>query len=325
MFRSAQNNPNGFDALGSGDLSLPPPTTLTEAFVAVRTEVLCQILQAQQQMAQQLQQMPPTQTKLQPSEPCSPEVPTQSDINAIVVATQLLEGQNSMRNQMVYDIIQGRYGKPYQNSLEDSLSQSLSTSMVEQARLFNLLEEYVNRDQPQASDSILPPSRLPMDLRVEEKANRGNKRVLSKIDVSEWEITCTETRPHEGKRRCDTSKATQLPVGKTPSRATRLKRKKQRKRLCLIKKAQQQISKSGELPPRLCYNCRQPGHYASECPNPRHRTPDPLMATAVTSQAVEWSKAIRISWVTPLSTNFFPTSSCNFESLDEILLKGGRL
>jgi hypothetical protein len=126
-------------------------------------------------MAQQLQQLPPMQQKLQVSKPCSPEVPTQSDINVIVGATQLLEGQNSMLNQMVYDIIQGRYGKPYQNSLADSLSQSLSASMVEQARLFNLLEEYVNQNQPQVSDSILPPSRLPMDLRAEERANRGNK------------------------------------------------------------------------------------------------------------------------------------------------------
>jgi hypothetical protein len=150
-------------------------------------------------MSQQLHQMPPMHQELQPSKPCSPEVPTQSDINAIVGATQLLEGQNSMLNQMVYDVIQGRYGEPSQNSLADSLSQSLSVSMVEQARLFNLLVEYVNQDQPQASDSILPPSRLPMDLREEERANRGNKRVLSEIDVSEWEITCKETHLREGK------------------------------------------------------------------------------------------------------------------------------
>jgi hypothetical protein len=71
--------------------------------------------------------------------------------------------------------------------------------MVEQARLFNLLVEYVNQDPPHASDSILPPSRLPKDLRKEEKASRGNKRVLSEIDVSEWEITCKETRPRERK------------------------------------------------------------------------------------------------------------------------------
>jgi hypothetical protein len=148
MFKPAQSNPNGFDASGSGDLSPPPPTTLTEAFVAAHTDVLCQILQAQQRMAQQLQQMPPIQQKLRSYKPYSPKVPTQSDINTIVGTTQLLEGQNSMLNQMVYDIIQGRYGEPSQTSLADSLSQSLSASMVEQARLFNLLVEYVNQDQP---------------------------------------------------------------------------------------------------------------------------------------------------------------------------------
>jgi hypothetical protein len=148
---------------------------LTEAFVTAHTEVLRQLLQMQKRMAQQLPQMPPSRQKVQLSKPCSPEVPTQSDTNAIVGATQLLEGQNSMLNQMVYDIIQGRYGKPYQNSLADSLSQSLSASMVKQAHLFNLLEEYVNQDQPQASDSILPPSRLPMDLKAEERANKGSK------------------------------------------------------------------------------------------------------------------------------------------------------
>jgi hypothetical protein len=135
MFRPAWNNPNDFEASGSGDRSQPPPTGLTEAFEAAHTEVLCQLLQTQQQMAQQLQQMPPMKSKLQPSKPCSPEVPTQRDINAIVGITQLLEGQNSILNQLVYDIIQGRYGKPYQNNLAVCLSQSLSASMAEQAHL----------------------------------------------------------------------------------------------------------------------------------------------------------------------------------------------
>jgi hypothetical protein len=47
MFRLAQINLNGFSALGSGDLTLPPPTTPTEAFITAHTDVLCQLLQAQ--------------------------------------------------------------------------------------------------------------------------------------------------------------------------------------------------------------------------------------------------------------------------------------
>jgi hypothetical protein len=104
-----------------------------------------------------------------------------------------------------------------------------------------------------------------MDLREEERESRSNKRVLSEMDVSEWKITCKETRPREGKRRSDTNRATQLPVGEMLSQATRL-RKKKKKKLRLIKKGQQQISKPGDLPPRLCYNCRQSGHYIHNCP-----------------------------------------------------------
>jgi hypothetical protein len=48
MFRPAGNSLNGFDTSDSGDLSLPPPTMMTEAFVTAHTEVLRQLLQAQQ-------------------------------------------------------------------------------------------------------------------------------------------------------------------------------------------------------------------------------------------------------------------------------------
>jgi hypothetical protein len=237
-----------------------------------------------------------------------------------------------MLSQMVYDVIQGRYGKPYQNNLADSLSQSLSASMVEQARLFNLLEEYVNQDQPQAFDSILPPSRLPMDLRAEERANRGNKRVLSGIDVIEWEITCTETCSRKGKRSCNPNKTTQLPASATPSRATKSAKKKGRKRLRLIKETQQPISKPRDLPPRLCYNCRQPGHYAREFPNPRKQNLQQHKQnpeSAINNYDNKPSPQVEQSQLNFLGNTYILepllTSPCNFESRDEILLKGGRL
>jgi hypothetical protein len=71
----------------------------------------------------------------------------------------------------VCDIIQGRYVGSSQTSLADSLSLSLSVSMVEQARLFNLLVGHVTQGQLKTSDSILPPSQLPMDLSKEERTS----------------------------------------------------------------------------------------------------------------------------------------------------------
>jgi hypothetical protein len=40
------------------------------------------------------------------------------------------------------------------------------------------------------------------------------------------------------------------------------------------RQVQPQVTKPKELPPRIFYNCRQPGHYANECPNPRKIKPE---------------------------------------------------
>jgi hypothetical protein len=166
-----------------------------------------------------------------------------------------------------------------------------------------------------------------MDIREEERANRGNKRVLSEIDVSEWEITCMETCPREGKRRCDTNKATQLPIGKTPSRATRLKRKKKRKRLRLLRKPSNK-SPGPETFHHVCVTIvDNPGitDIIAQIANLRIRTSEQLSVLTARNRFFKESQTGLTLWVTPLSKNHFPTSSCNFESRDEILLKGGRL
>jgi hypothetical protein len=167
-----------------------------------------------------------------------------------------------------------------------------------------------------------------MDLRAEEKAAQGHKRGLPEIDVSEWEITCTETCPREGKRSCNPSSATQPPANETLSRTAKRAKKKERKRLRLIQEAQQPISK--HLPPRLCYNCRQPGHFVNKCPNPRQQKPQqqkqnpgsPINNNEPSSQ-VEHHQLSFLG--NALTQNHFLTSTCNFKSRDEILLKGGRL
>jgi hypothetical protein len=166
-----------------------------------------------------------------------------------------------------------------------------------------------------------------MDLRAEEDAIRGNKRVLSEIDVSEWEITCTKTCTREGKRRCNPSSAAQFPVNETLSRTAKRAKKKERKRLRLIQEAQQPISKPKDLPPRLCYNCRQPGHFVSKCPKPRQQKPQQQkqnLGSAINdnepSPRVEQSQ-LNFVGNTSIPELFLPFP-CNSESRDEILLKG---
>jgi hypothetical protein len=106
--------------------------------------------------------------KPKPSESCPPRVPTQGDIDTIASAIEMLEEQNSVLSHIVDNILQDRYQGLFETSLTNGLSQALFMSVVEQARICNLLVDHIRKSQLNTFDSLLPPSKLPMDLTKEE-------------------------------------------------------------------------------------------------------------------------------------------------------------
>jgi hypothetical protein len=191
------SSPNGFGVSSSGSDLPPPPRTMVEAFMAAQKGMLCQILQTQQQaaarpeaaiatsfganpagpnlVAQTIISARKDPERPQPYESCSPRVPTQGDIDTIAGAIEVLEEQNSVLSHIVDNILQDCYQGLSPTSLTDGLFQELFTSVVEQARLCNLLVDHMNQNQPNTSDSLLPPSKLPMDLTKEEGNSQNCK------------------------------------------------------------------------------------------------------------------------------------------------------
>jgi hypothetical protein len=101
------------------------------------------------------------------------------------------------------------------------------------------------------------------------------------MDLSEWGITCKEFCPRKGKQRDDNSK-----------------------------RPGQQASKAKELPPRICYNCRQPEHFANKFPNlgrtshiHRGKAPKQVRIIITRSRIFKWSKVSVSSWVLFLLEN----------------------
>jgi hypothetical protein len=118
----------------------------------------------------------------------------------------MLEEQTVVLIQIMDNILQDLYQGLSQTSLTDNLSQALFTYMVEQTRLCNLFVDHMNQNQLNTSNSLLPPSKLPMDLRKEEGKSQSHKRAFPELDLSEWGITYKEFCHRKGKQSDDINK-----------------------------------------------------------------------------------------------------------------------
>jgi hypothetical protein len=128
------------------------------------------------------------------------------------------------------------------------------------------------------------------------------------------------------KRSCDTGKTTQLPEGETNSQAEMQDGERGR-----ISVSSRKISNKFPSPknfhPAFATIVDNPGisYVIARIPSSRIRTSKQLKVITARSRSFKGSQTSITLWVTSLSENHLPTSSCNFESRDEILLKGGRL
>jgi hypothetical protein len=135
-----------------------------------------------------------------------------------------------------------------------------------------------------------------MDLREEERANRGNKRVLSEVDVSEWEITCTETHPHKGKRRGNTNKTLNSLLVRH-LREPRSQQGKRRGRGSALSRKPSNKSPSPETFHTVCATIvDNPGITQRSARTQESRTSSntsitPDLLSTTTSQALKWSRA----------------------------------
>jgi hypothetical protein len=102
------------------------------------------------------------------------------------------------------------------------------------------------------SDSLLPPSKLLMDLTKEEGKSWRRKRAFPEMDLSEWGITYKEFCPRKSKQSDDIGKIDQLVESETRSQAEILE---ERMRKILYPYHQ------------LCFKCGDRNHLLQSCPS----------------------------------------------------------
>src|SRR6185437_11819532 len=130
------------------------------------------------------------------------------------------------------------------------------------------------------SDSLMPPSQLPMKLKDDKVKCLAPKHGSSNIDLTGWEITCTKFVPR-GKRQTRNAIAantvlrarTRSPVRETmdPARCTIPENGSEDMPVMTSLRCKQH---SGPSEMNRCFICRSPTHFARRCPQATQQNQD---------------------------------------------------
>ena len=137
------------------------------------------------------------------------------------------------------------------------------------------LNEEITETKDVFSDSLMPPSRLPMKLKDHQLTCRTLKHGPSDIDLAGWEITCTEFVPRGRRQTSNTINAntvlrarTRSPVQETMDLARCTKPKKGSVGVPASTSLVNKLP-GGSSKMKCCFNCANPNHFPRDCSQPR--------------------------------------------------------